>query len=57
MLHLDRRIRYANISFRKRLKKYRMSQSMSGSGNGYDNTMIDLFQHPENRIDLRHELR
>ena len=30
-------------AFRKRLKKYRMTQSMSGKGNGYDNAVTIAF--------------
>jgi transposase InsO family protein len=41
MLHSDRGIQYASKSFRKRLKKYRMIQSMSGKGNCYDNAVTE----------------
>jgi transposase InsO family protein len=41
ILKLDRGIQSASKSFRKRLKKYRMIQSMSGKGNCYDNAVIE----------------
>jgi transposase InsO family protein len=41
MLHSDRGFQYASKSFRKRLRKYRMIQSMSGKGNCYDNAVIE----------------
>jgi putative transposase len=41
ILHSDRGIQYASKSFRKRLKKYRMTQSMSGKGNCYDNAVTE----------------
>ena len=41
ILHSDRGVQYASKSFRKRLKTYRMTQSMSGKGNCYDNAVTE----------------
>jgi transposase InsO family protein len=41
ILHSDRGIQYVSKAFRKRLKKYRMTQSMSGKGNCYDNAVTE----------------
>nr|WP_242456745.1 IS3 family transposase [Prosthecochloris ethylica] len=43
ILHSDRGVQYASKSFRKRLKKYGMIQSMSGKGNCYDNAVTETF--------------
>ena len=41
ILHSDRGVQYASKAFRKRLKKYKMTQSMSGKGNCYDNAVTE----------------
>ena len=39
ILHSDRGIQHASEAFRKQLQKYRMTQSMRGKGNCYDNAV------------------
>jgi transposase InsO family protein len=45
ILHSDRGSQYTSESFRKLLKIYRMVQSMSSSGNCYDNAITESFFH------------
>lgn len=45
IFHSDRGSQYASKSFRKMLNKHKMIQSMSGSGNCYDNAMMEPFFH------------
>jgi transposase InsO family protein len=41
ILQSDRGIQYASKAFKKQLKTYRMTQSMSGKGNCYDNAVTE----------------
>lgn len=43
IFHSDRGVQYASKSFRKKLADYQMIQSMSGTGNCYDNTVTETF--------------
>ena len=43
IFHSDRGVQYACNDFRKRLKHYNMIQSMSGTGNCYDNAVAESF--------------
>ena len=43
ILHLDRGVQYASKSFREKLEKHGMIQSMSGKGNCYDNAVTETF--------------
>lgn len=45
IFHSDRGSQYAGKTFRDMLSKYRMIQSMSGSGNCYDNAIMESFFH------------
>jgi transposase InsO family protein len=45
IFHSDRGSQYASKSFRKMLNKHKMIQSMSGSGNCYDNAIMESFFH------------
>lgn len=45
IFHSDRGSQYTSESFRKLLKTYRMVQSMSSSGNCYDNAITESFFH------------
>lgn len=45
IFHSDRGCQYTSESFRKLLKSYRMIQSMSSSGNCYDNAITESFFH------------
>jgi putative transposase len=43
VIHSDRGIQYASKSFRERLEKHGLIQSMSGKGNCYDNAVTETF--------------
>lgn len=43
MFHSDRGVQYASNDYKDRLKKYGMIQSMSRSGNPYDNAAMESF--------------
>lgn len=43
IFHSDRGVQYAGHDFRRLLKKYKMTQSMSGKGNCYDNAITESF--------------
>jgi transposase InsO family protein len=43
VFHSDRGSQYAGQTFRRRLWRYRMRQSMSGAGNCYDNAVAESF--------------
>lgn len=43
VIHSDRGIQYASKSFRKKLEKHCLIQSMSGKGNCYDNAVTESF--------------
>lgn len=43
ILHSDRGVQYASKSFREKLEKHGMIQSMSGKGNCYDNAVTETF--------------
>ncbi len=43
IMHSDRGVQYASKSFRAKLSKYDMIQSMSGKGNCYDNAVTESF--------------
>jgi putative transposase len=45
IFHSDRGSQYASHDFRKLLEKYECIQSMSGTGNCYDNAMMETFFH------------
>lgn len=45
IFHSDRGSQYAGMSFRHLLRKHHMIQSMSGSGNCYDNAIMESFFH------------
>ena len=45
IFHSDRGSQYAANEFRSLLKKHKMIQSMSGSGNCYDNAIMESFFH------------
>lgn len=45
IFHSDRGSQYTSESFRKLLRAYRMVQSMSSSGNCYDNAITESFFH------------
>jgi transposase InsO family protein len=45
VFHSDRGSQYAGMSFRHLLSKHKMIQSMSGSGNCYDNAIMESFFH------------
>jgi transposase InsO family protein len=43
MFHSDQGVQYASLAYRQRLKKYGMVQSMSRTGNPYDNAPMESF--------------
>jgi len=43
IFHSDRGSQYVDKEFRKRLKSYKITQSMSGKGNCYDNAVAESF--------------
>ena len=43
VIHSDRGVQYASVSFRKKLAKHGLIQSMSGKGNCYDNSVTESF--------------
>jgi putative transposase len=43
IFHSDRGVQYACHDFRRLLKRYKMTQSMSGKGNCYDNAITESF--------------
>ncbi len=43
IFHSDRGSQYVDKVFRKRLKSYKITQSMSGKGNCYDNAVAESF--------------
>jgi transposase InsO family protein len=43
LFHSDRGVQYASNAYKERLKKYGMVQSMSRSGNPYDNAPMESF--------------
>ena len=43
ILHSDRGVQYASKSFKEKLEKHGMIQSMSGKGNCYDNAVTETF--------------
>ena len=43
IFHSDRGVQYACHEFRRLLKKYKITQSMSGKGNCYDNAITESF--------------
>jgi len=43
IFHSDRGSQYVDKAFRKRLKSYKIAQSMSGKGNCYDNAVAESF--------------
>ena len=43
ILHSDRRVQYASKEFRKVLKQYTQTQSMSRKGNCWDNAVVESF--------------
>jgi putative transposase len=45
VFHSDRGSQYASLAFRNVLKEYGMVQSMSGTGNCYDNAPMESFWH------------
>ncbi len=45
IFHSDRGCQYAGVAFRKLLRKNGFIQSMSGSGNCYDNAIMETFFH------------
>ncbi len=45
IFHADRGSQYAGLEFRNLLKQYGFIQSMSGSGNCYDNAIMETFFH------------
>ena len=45
MFHSDRGSQYASLAFRKALKNFGMVQSMSGTGNCFDNAPMESFWH------------
>ena len=45
LVHSDRGIQYASSDFRKQLKKYNFTQSMSRKGNCWDNAVVESFFH------------
>jgi transposase InsO family protein len=45
VFHSDRGSQYASQAFRKTLKDYHLRQSMSGTGNCYDNAPMESFWH------------
>lgn len=49
VIHSDRGIQYASKSFRKKLAKHGLIQSMSGKGNCYDNSVIVTTMLMENK--------
>ena len=67
VIHSDRGVQYASVSFRKKLEKYGLIQSMSGKGNCYDNAVTETFfktlktelvytEHYRTREEARHSL-
>ncbi len=67
VIHSDRGIQYASVSFRKKLAKHGLIQSMSGKGNCYDNAVTETFfktlktelvysEHYRTREEARHSL-
>ncbi len=67
VIHSDRGIQYASKSFRKKLEKHGLIQSMSGKGNCYDNAVTETFfktlktelvysEHYRTREEARHSL-
>ena len=45
IFHSDRGSQYASSDFRKRLEMHDFIQSMSGTGNYYDNAVVETFFH------------
>jgi putative transposase len=45
MFHSDRGSQYAGYAFRRVLTQYNLSQSMSSTGNCYDNAVVESFFH------------
>ncbi|MCX8043137.1 MAG: IS3 family transposase, partial [Desulfobacterota bacterium] len=45
LFHSDRGSQYAGLAFRTLLKQYGFIQRMSGSGNCYDNAIMETFFH------------
>lgn len=45
ILHSDRGSQYASDDYRKLISKYQLTQSMSRTGNCYDNAMVESFFH------------
>lgn len=45
IFHSDRGSQYASSDFRKRLETHEFIQSMSGTGNCYDNAVVETFFH------------
>ena len=45
IFHSDRGSQYASLAFRNALKDYGMVQSMSGTGNCFDNAPMESFWH------------
>ncbi len=43
LFHSDRGVQYASNAYKKKLKEYQMIQSMSESGNPYDNAAMESF--------------
>lgn len=43
VFHSDRGSQYASSKFQEQLQKYRITQSMSGKGNCYDNAVVESF--------------
>ena len=67
VIHSDRGIQYASVSFRKKLAKHGLIQSMSGKGNCYDNAVTETFfktlktelvytEHYRTREEARHSI-
>jgi len=67
VIHSDQGIQYASKSFRKKLAKHGLIQSMSGRGNCYDNAVTETFfktlktelvynEHYRTREEARHSL-
>jgi transposase InsO family protein len=56
IVHSDRGIQYSGQRFRNVLEKHRCLQSMSGTGNCYDNAVTETFFHTL-KVELVHRLR
>lgn len=52
--HSDRGVQYASIAYRKILKELKLIQSMSRTGNCYDNAMVESFFHTL-KVELVHQ--